>query len=96
MNNIEWKTNSSSGVGGVYNPLTREVEWKTSFNGGVVGYYDYETQTVKWEEKWHHGLALITWNPNAKIYLTTAIVVFGMMMMIRKTHFFFVSYGFLY
>ncbi|CAF2417115.1 unnamed protein product [Rotaria sp. Silwood2] len=69
---IGWKSAFHSGVGGVYNPLTRQVEWKRCFHGSVVGYFDYNTQCVKWTEKWHHGIALISWNPNAKTYLTTA------------------------
>lgn len=69
---VEWKTSFNSGVGGVYNPLKEVVEWKTHFNGGVVGYYDHELQIVKWIEKWHHGVALIVWDPCAKTYLTTA------------------------
>ena len=71
-NTVEWKTSFHSGIGGVYNPLTGEVEWKTSFNGGIVGYFDHDTQTVKWIEKWHHGLALIVWDPKLNTYLTTA------------------------
>ncbi|CAF1222549.1 unnamed protein product [Rotaria sordida] len=72
IDTIEWQTSFHSGIGGVYNPLTKEIEWKTSFKGGIVGYFDYETQTIKWIEKWHHGLALISWNSSMNSYLTTA------------------------
>ena len=69
---VEWFISFNSGVGGVFNPLTNEVEWKTSFKGGVIGYFDQQTETVKWIEKWHHGLAMILWDPVNRTYLTTA------------------------
>lgn len=69
---IEWQISFQSGIGGVYNPLTKEIEWKTSFCGGVVGYFDDQSHTVKWIEKWHHGIALITWDSTNNTYLTTA------------------------
>lgn len=69
---VEWKTAFHSGVGGVYNPSTGQVEWKTCFNGGVVGHYDYQSQSVQWIDKWHHGIALIIWDPVAQTYLTTS------------------------
>lgn len=71
-NDIEWQVSFHSGIGGAYNPLTQLVEWRTSFNGGVVGYFDHDTQTVKWIDKWHHGIALISWDPVMSTYLTTA------------------------
>ncbi|CAF2713442.1 unnamed protein product [Rotaria sp. Silwood2] len=72
IDTIEWQTSFHSGIGGVYNPLTKQIEWKTSYCGGVVGYFDYETQTIKWIEKWHHGIALISWDSTMNSYLTTA------------------------
>ncbi|CAF1143947.1 unnamed protein product [Rotaria sp. Silwood1] len=72
LDTIEWQTSFHSGIGGVYNPLTKEIEWKTSVYGGVVGYFDYETQTIKWIERWHHGIALISWDSTTNNYITTA------------------------
>lgn len=72
LKTVEWNISFHSGVGGVYNPLTQEVEWKTSIRGGVVGYFDHQSQTVKWIEKWHHGLALIVWDPISQSYLTSS------------------------
>lgn len=69
---VEWKTASRRGVGGVYNPSTGKIEWKTEFDGGVVGYYDHQSQTVQWIKKWHHGIALIVWDPVIQTYLTTS------------------------
>ena len=69
---VEWHISFNSGVGGVYNPLTKQIEWKTSLKGGVIGYFDYETETVKWIEKWHHGVAMILWDPTTSTYLTSA------------------------
>ena len=72
LQTVEWHVSFHSGVAGVYNPLSREVEWKTSMRGGVVGYFDHQSQTVKWIEKWHHGLALIVWDPHTQSYLTSS------------------------
>ena len=69
---VEWHVSFDSGVGGVFNPVSEQVEWKTSLKSGVVGYFDRDTETVKWMERWHHGLALIVWDPTAQTYVTSA------------------------